>query len=57
MDAGLFAFIEHVLKGFSVQLKACGLPLPIGWISTLSAAEVVNIAPYGFLSGLASDSL
>jgi flavin reductase (DIM6/NTAB) family NADH-FMN oxidoreductase RutF len=29
---------------------------PIGWISTLSAAGVANIAPYSFFNGLASDT-
>ena len=35
--------------------KACVAPRPIGWISTLSAAGVANIAPYSFFNGLASD--
>jgi flavin reductase (DIM6/NTAB) family NADH-FMN oxidoreductase RutF len=37
------------------QFKAYVAPRPIGWISTLSAAGVANIAPYSFFNGLASD--
>lgn len=35
--------------------KACVAPRPIGWISTLSAGGVANIAPYSFFNGVASD--
>lgn len=34
--------------------KACVAPRPIGWISTLSAVGVANIAPYSFFNGVAS---
>jgi flavin reductase (DIM6/NTAB) family NADH-FMN oxidoreductase RutF len=37
---------EHNLPHDS--FKACVAPRPIGWISTLSAAGVANIAPYSF---------
>ncbi len=32
--------------------KACVVPRPIGWISTLSAAGVVNLAPFSFFNVL-----
>ena len=35
--------------------KACVAPRPIGWISSLGADGVPNIAPYSFFNGLASD--
>ncbi len=35
--------------------KSCIVPRPIGWISTLSAKNVVNLAPYSFFNGVASD--
>lgn len=31
-------------------LKACVVPRPIGWISTLSTDGVVNLAPYSFFN-------
>ncbi|MBT4933801.1 MAG: flavin reductase family protein [Rhodospirillaceae bacterium] len=34
--------------------KACVAPRPIGWISTISAAGITNIAPYSFFNGVAS---
>ena len=34
--------------------KSCVIPRPIGWISTLSAQNVVNLAPYSFFNGVAS---
>ncbi len=34
--------------------KSCVVPRPIGWISTLSAGKVVNLAPYSFFNGIAS---
>ena len=36
-------------------LKACVVPRPIGWISTLSAAGVVNLAPFSFFNVLSYD--
>ncbi len=36
-------------------LKACVLPRPIGWITTLSAAGVVNLAPFSFFNLLSYD--
>ena len=35
--------------------KSCIVPRPIGWISTLSLTGVVNLAPYSFFNGVASD--
>lgn len=35
--------------------KSCIVPRPIGWITTLSPDGVVNLAPYSFFNGVASD--
>ncbi|WP_282609905.1 flavin reductase family protein [Pelagibius sp. Alg239-R121] len=35
--------------------KSCIVPRPIGWISTVNREGVVNLAPYSFFNGLASD--
>jgi flavin reductase (DIM6/NTAB) family NADH-FMN oxidoreductase RutF len=35
--------------------KSCIVPRPIGWISTISAANVVNLAPFSFFNGVTSD--
>jgi len=35
--------------------KSCVVPRPIGWISTVSAAGIVNLAPYSFFNAVASD--
>ncbi|MCW9035764.1 MAG: flavin reductase family protein [Rhodospirillales bacterium] len=35
--------------------KSCIAPRPIGWVSSLSATGVVNLAPFSFFNGLASD--
>ena len=35
--------------------KSCVVPRPIGWISTLSPRNVVNLAPFSFFNGIASD--
>ncbi|MEE8505149.1 MAG: flavin reductase family protein [Kiloniellales bacterium] len=35
--------------------KSCVVPRPIGWITTLSADGVVNLAPYSFFNDVASD--
>ena len=35
--------------------KSCIVPRPIGWISTLSTKNVVNLAPFSFFNGVASD--
>jgi len=35
--------------------KSCIVPRPIGWITTMSAAGVVNLAPYSFFNGVCSD--
>ena len=34
--------------------KACVAPRPIGWISTLSAGGIANLAPYSFFNGMGS---
>ena len=36
-------------------LKACVVPRPIGWISTIDAAGVVNLAPFSFFNLLSYD--
>ncbi len=36
-------------------LKACVAPRPIGWITTLSSADVVNLAPFSFFNVLSYD--
>ena len=36
-------------------LKACVVPRPIGWISTLSVTGVVNLAPFSFFNVLCYD--
>jgi flavin reductase (DIM6/NTAB) family NADH-FMN oxidoreductase RutF len=36
-------------------LKACVVPRPIGWISTLDAAGAVNLAPFSFFNLLSYD--
>lgn len=33
--------------------KSCIVPRPIGWISTVSTAGIVNLAPYSFFNGVA----
>jgi len=35
--------------------KACVVPRPIGWITTVNEAGVVNLAPYSFFNGVAGD--
>ena len=36
-------------------LKSCIVPRPIGWISTISRAGIVNLAPYSFFNGVSGD--
>ena len=36
-------------------LKACVVPRPIGWLTTLNAAGVVNLAPFSFFNLLSYD--
>jgi flavin reductase (DIM6/NTAB) family NADH-FMN oxidoreductase RutF len=36
-------------------LKACVVPRPIGWISTISTSGVINLAPYSFFNLLSYD--
>ncbi len=35
--------------------KSCIVPRPIGWITTLSAEGIVNLAPYSFFNGVSTD--
>lgn len=35
--------------------KSCIVPRPIGWITTISTEGVINLAPYSFFNGVASD--
>jgi flavin reductase (DIM6/NTAB) family NADH-FMN oxidoreductase RutF len=44
---------EHGLR--YNPLKACVVPRPIGWITTLSADGVVNLAPFSFFNLLSYD--
>lgn len=44
---------EHGLR--YNPLKACVAPRPIGWITTLSADGVVNLAPFSFFNLLSYD--
>jgi flavin reductase (DIM6/NTAB) family NADH-FMN oxidoreductase RutF len=36
-------------------LKACVVPRPIGWLTTISAAGVVNLAPFSFFNVISYD--
>jgi flavin reductase (DIM6/NTAB) family NADH-FMN oxidoreductase RutF len=36
-------------------LKACVVPRPIGWLTTISATGVVNLAPFSFFNVLSYD--
>lgn len=36
-------------------IKSCVVPRPIGWISTISPAGVVNLAPYSFFNLVATN--
>jgi flavin reductase (DIM6/NTAB) family NADH-FMN oxidoreductase RutF len=44
---------EHPLR--YNPLKACVVPRPIGWITTINAAGVVNLAPFSFFNVLSYD--
>ena len=35
--------------------KSCVVPRPIGWITSISAAGAVNLAPYSFFNGVAGE--
>ncbi len=37
--------------------KACVVPRPIGWISTVSAAGISNLAPFSFFNAIGEDPL
>ena len=36
-------------------LKACVVPRPIGWITTVNRAGVINLAPFSFFNLLSED--
>ena len=36
-------------------LKACVVPRPIGWLTTIGAAGTVNLAPFSFFNVLSYD--
>jgi flavin reductase (DIM6/NTAB) family NADH-FMN oxidoreductase RutF len=36
-------------------IKSCVVPRPIGWISSMSAAGIVNLAPYSFFNLVATN--
>lgn len=44
---------DHGLK--HDPFKALIVPRPIGWISTVSTAGVLNLAPYSFFNGVSTD--
>jgi len=44
---------EHGLR--YNPLKACVVPRPIGWLTTISTAGVVNLAPFSFFNLLSYD--
>ncbi|MDO8839555.1 MAG: flavin reductase family protein [Parvibaculum sp.] len=44
---------DHGLK--HDPFKALIVPRPIGWISTVSMAGVLNLAPYSFFNGVSTD--
>ena len=51
-------FYETATKAHGLPrdpFKACIVPRPIGWISTLDGQGRVNLAPYSFFNGVASD--
>src|SRR3546814_8893263 len=37
--------------------KACVVPRPISWITTVNEAGVVNLAPYSFFNGVAGGQI
>ncbi|MDB2424697.1 hypothetical protein N9W43_02735 [Litoricolaceae bacterium] len=46
----MFVDIESIRDQFPFDpFKAIVAPRPIGWISTISASGVANLAPYSFL--------
>jgi len=42
---------NHGLK--SNPFKACIVPRPIGWISTINEAGIINVAPYSYFNAVA----
>ena len=36
-------------------IKACVVPRPIGWLTTISAEGIVNLAPFSFFTVLSYD--
>lgn len=49
---------REALKGLGLSFnpfKALVAPRPIGWISTIDRAGVVNLAPYSFFNAVSSD--
>ena len=51
-------FYETATKAHGLPhdpFKSCIVPRPIGWISTLDPEGRVNLAPYSFFNGIASD--
>ena len=50
-------FYETAGKGHGLRhdpFKALVAPRPIGWITSVSAAGAVNLAPYSFFNAFAS---
>ena len=52
----MFVDIESIRDQFPFDpFKAIVAPRPIGWISTISASGIPNLAPYSFFNALSSD--
>ena len=52
-DARIGEFAQHGLK--RDPFKSIVAPRPVGWISTVSAAGVCNLAPYSFFAAISED--
>jgi flavin reductase (DIM6/NTAB) family NADH-FMN oxidoreductase RutF len=51
-------FYDPMLKNHGLPhnpLNACVMPRPIGWISTVSAAGIVNLAPFSYFNLVSGD--
>jgi flavin reductase (DIM6/NTAB) family NADH-FMN oxidoreductase RutF len=51
-------FYDPILKNHGLPhnpLNACVMPRPIGWISTVSAAGIVNLAPFSYFNLVSGD--
>ena len=56
MQYGMFYTTDKNQHGLPHDpFKSCVVPRPIGWISSISAKGIVNLSPYSFFNGVASD--